>query len=166
MIRIAVVSAFIVSIFFGCKTTKKAEYVSPHTDTIKVAVRYQPDSVEAFVKKIIESDSLFNLKETQDYSIVSAVQQDSILFLTVSSYTGCAKIEFDLYQSPFVFKTYPVQIRCRLAKSEEKDCDEENAGRINMYTMAYDIRGILDTYTEANIVFTGSQIIARLKKEK
>jgi hypothetical protein len=166
MVRVLVISLLIISVFLGCKSPKKAAtYVSPHTDTIKVMVNYQADSVEVFVKKIIENDSLFNINERGvDFSIVEARQQDSLLFVTIKGYSGCAKMEFDLYQSSFVFKSYPPRLRMRLAKTKQSECDGENSARVYAFTEVFDIRKILNEYQQANVVFSGSRTVATLKK--
>ena len=144
MFRTALVSLLIIFTVVGCKTKQKAaKYQSPHTDTIKIAVSYQPDSVELFVKKIIVSDSLFVASEGDiDYNIVDAEQKDSILFITLQSQNGCDIMDFDLYQSPFAFKTYPVRLRCRLGKTKQEECGD--IPNLRAFTLAYDIRPILN----------------------
>lgn len=165
MIRVLVLSAFVVCALLGCKSSKNAStYIGPHTDTIKVVVNYQPDTVELYVKRIIKSDSLFNLKGAADYSLIGAEQKDSILYLTMRSHNGCTKMDFDLYQSGFVFKSYPPRIRMRLAKTSQKKCGGENEGRVNMFTAAFDIRDILNEYKQANVMFKDSRTVANLKK--
>jgi len=150
----------------GCKSSKNiSKYNSPHTDTLKIAVNYQADSVELFVKKIIESDSLFNLKKrAMGYSLVGAKQKDSILYLTIKSYNGCTKMDFDLYQNSFVFKSYPPRLRMRLAKTNEKKCNSENEGRVTLFTAAFDIRAIVNEYKKVHLIFAGTGVVTTLKK--
>lgn len=164
MFRIVIISLLIIFTIFGCKTKQKAaKYSSPHTDTIKIVVSYQPDSLELFVKKIFVSDSLFTADEgVMDYNILNIEQKDSLMFLTVQSQNGCAVMDFDLYQSPFAFKTYPVRLRCRLSKTKQEDCGDEPV--LKAFTLAFDIRPILSEYTEANIMFTGYPSVVSLKR--
>lgn len=164
MFRIAIVSLLVIFTVFGCKTKQKAaKYVSPHTDTIKIAVDYQSDSLELFVKKIIVSDSLFSASEgTIDYSILHVEQKDSLMVVTVQSQNGCSVMDFDLYQSPIAFKTYPVRLRLRLGKTKQKDCGDP---ALKAFTLAFDIRPILNEYKEANIMFTGFPNMLMLRKQ-
>lgn len=103
---------------WGCKTNKQITSKAPenpYTDTIKIAVNYQTDSVQVFVRKMVVSDSLFSATdESGDYNIVAAEQKDSILFITLSSYKSCQKTDFVLYQSSIVLKSYPPRLRCRV----------------------------------------------------
>jgi hypothetical protein len=151
---------------WSCKTSKSTTTKapeSPYTDTIKVAVSYQTDSVQVFVRKIIVNDSLFSaVDEDEDYSIVSTEQKDSILFITLSSYNACQKTDFVLYQSSVVLKSYPPRLRCRVGRLTAKNCEEKRAA----YTLAVDIREILKNYSEVNIMFSGSQQTATLKQYK
>ncbi len=165
MFRIAIVSLLIVFTIFGCKTKQKAaKYSSPHTDTIKVVVNYQPDSLELFVKKIIVSDSLFISNDgILDYNILHVEQKDSLMLVTIQSQNGCSVMDFDLYQSPFAFKTYPVRLRCRVSKTKQDDCVDEPF--LKAFTLAFDIRPMLSEYTEANIMFTGYSNIVSLKRQ-
>ena len=164
MFRIAIVSLLVVFTIFGCKTKQTAaKYSSPHTDTIKIVVSYQPDSLELFVKKIFVSDSLFTANEgVMDYNILHVEQKDSLMFITLQSQNGCSVMDFDLYQSPFAFKTYPVRLRSRLGKTKQEDCGDEPV--LKAFTFVFDIRPILNEYKEANIMLTGYPNVVSLKR--
>lgn len=165
MYKIAIVLGMAVLAVFGCKTKQQVvKYDSPHTDTIKMAVSYQQDSLEVFVKKIIVSDSLFGLKETVDFDVVDATQNDSLLVLTLRSYNGCTAIDFDLYQSDIVLKTYPPRLRARIAKTQQSGCDESSP-LPRAFTVVFDIKPILADYTEAHILFANSPKIVTLKRK-
>lgn len=165
MIRVVVIVAFVLSAFLGCKTSKVAKYVSPHTDTLKIVTTYSSDSIELYVKKIILSDSLFKIKDNAPgFTIIDAQQKDSLLFLTIKSFNGCTKMDFDLYQSSFVFKSYPPRLRMRLAKMKEDSCDDEALNQMHIFTEAFDIRNILKQYNQASITFIGSRAVVTVKK--
>lgn len=150
---------------YSCKTGKNVAVkpLSPHTDTLKMLVNYQTDTLTVFVKRIVVSDSLFGLDEgSVDFNIVHTEQKDSILFITISSYFNCKKDDFKLYQSKIELKTYPVRLRCRISKGEPKECEEKPA----MYTLAVDIRDILSNHAEANLMFTGFNKLVTVKRYK
>lgn len=166
MVRVIVIFALITSAFLGCKSSKKPVYISPHTDTLKMPVQYSEDSIEIYVQRIIENDSIFNIRDLNPgFAIVNARQQDSIMFVTVKSFNGCSKMSFNLYQSSLVFKSYPPRIRMRLEKTGESDCNTESPNGLAFHTIAFDIRGILDEYGQATISFKNSRANAFLKKE-
>jgi hypothetical protein len=148
---------------FGCKTkaktTKQIDYTQFY-DTIKVPVSYQQDSAQVIVKPIITSDSLFaEDDETVDYDLFYAEQKDSLLFLSVRSFYGCDKMDFDLYMSNIALKTYPVRLQCRLSKTKSSGCSEKLA----IYTLAFDIKPLLKQYGEAHIMLRGSNQVAHVK---
>jgi hypothetical protein len=164
MVRVAVIVTIVLSAFLGCKSSKTV-YVSPHTDTIKIVTSYSADTIEVFVKKIILSDSLFNIKENAPgFTIIDATQNDSLLFLTIKSYNSCTKMDFDLYQSSFVFKSYPPRLRMRLAKIKESKCDSTALSQMQVFTEVFDIRPLLKQYKQASITFTGSRAVAAIKQ--
>lgn len=157
------VSIIVLAIFsFGCKTkakTTKIDYTQFY-DTIKVPVAYQQDSAQVIVKPIITSDSLFaENDDIIDYDLFNVEQKDSLLFLTVRSFYGCDKMDFDLYMSNIALKTYPVRLQCRLSKTSSSGCSEKLA----MYTLAFDIKPILKQYSEAHIMFRGTNQVAYVK---
>lgn len=164
MSRVVIIFALIFGVFWGCKSSKSV-YVSPHTDTIKVTTTYTPDTLELYVKKIIVSDSLFNIKETgPDFTVIDARQEDSLLFLTIKTFNGCTKMDFDLYQSSFVFKSYPPRLRMRLAKKKEGNCDDDALSKVHLFTEVFDIKGILADYKQVSITFSNSRAFVTLKQ--
>lgn len=114
----------------------------------------------------MKNDSLFNLRaKAIDFAIQGAEQKDSILFLTVKSFSGCKQTDFKVYQHSLVFKSSPPRLRMRLAKVTEGKCDGENSGRLGYFTVACDVSEILNEYGEASIIFTNPSKVARLKKQ-
>lgn len=150
---------------FGCKTKKAAVAESPYTDTLKLQVGYQQDSIKVFVKKIIVSDSLYimDAEESPFYDIVYAEQKDTLLFLTLRMFKSCKEYDFDLYQSAVVLKTYPARIRLNLYNNAPEDGCEE---KLSMLTLAFDLRPILRDYPEAHLLFKNFSQIATVKRKQ
>jgi hypothetical protein len=149
---------------FGCKTKKSAVAESPYTDTLKLQVNYQQDSVQVFVKKIIVSDSLYimDADESPFYDIVYAEQKDTLLFITLRMFKTCEEYDFDLYQSAIVLKTYPARVRLNLYNNAPQNSCEE---KLSMLTLVFDLRPILRDHLEAHLLFKNFSQIATVKRK-
>ena len=161
---LVVAAVIIFTVFsFGCKTKAKVAKPIDYTqfyDTMKVVVSYQQDSAQVIVKPIIVSDSLYaEDDEMVDYELLNVEQKDSLIFMMVRSFNGCDKMDFDLYMSNIALKTYPVRLQCRLSKTRSSGCSEKLA----IYTLAFDIKPILKQYSEAHIMFRGTNQVAYVK---
>lgn len=129
----------------------------------KMVVYYSNDSVVVNPQPIIIASDGFGAKDSVlDFNVLSAENNDSLLILHISSYTGCQQMEFELYQNPVILKTLPPRYRFRLSKIGQKGCGEYKP---KMYTVAFDIRPILMENTAAYCMIEGFEKPIAVKKQ-
>lgn len=159
------ISIFSISILLlGCKSTKTSKSPGlPPMAAFKMAVNYSIDSVLVKPKPIqVDGDGFGAQDSTVDFNVFSSENNDSLLILNVSSYTGCKQMDFELYQNPVVIKTLPPRYRLRLSKAGQSGCGELKPV---IYTVAFDIRPILSEYTEAYFMIEGVERPIIVKKQ-
>lgn len=149
-----------------CKSSKNSTTAetAQKPDTLRLKVAYSVDSIDVVRQKVIVNDALYSEQgNTVDYSIQTISQEGNNLVVTISSFTGCKKMEFELYQHSIVLKTYPPRFRFRLAKTSEAGCDVQKPA---MYTAVFDISHILKDYPEAHLLFSGQTAVATVKRQE